>query len=339
MAWWIMLAVFGNFVLSGASLLDKKILGRISPPAFLALSELMWLPVLVCVALLSPLFPLAQPFFGQGFALVFPGWNLLFVQALIPGLSVSISAWFYFRAMRMMIPSRVVMLGLMTSACCAAGVGMVIRGKFFMPFEIAAFGLLLSGGLLASFLLYEKDPRHSIGNFRSGFYDVICAGIGWGIYPSLLHSLGEKMPWLSVFFWQNVAGILFALVLCAWYRTVIRECRDAFRRAVISGDSNEPMPFRFLHYFGYTKLLGLCGGYALAFAAIVAPLGNEAFIPAFGGIRYATMYCYEHLCIGLGAGERMRLLATFRILILLVAVALLAGGIFILALYAPQKGA
>lgn len=336
---WILLAVFGNLVLSGASLLDKKILGQISPVAFLALSELMWLPVLAGVVLLSPLFPFAQPFFGEGFLLVFPGWNFLLLRALVPGLCLSAAFWFSSRAMSVMIPSRVIMLGLVASSCSAALIGMLVRGRMFALFELVAFGLLLGGGWLASFLLYEEDPLRSVGNFQSGFWDIMAAGLLWGMYPSFLDGIKNDLPWLSIFFLQNVAGISFAIILCLIFRTAIYECRNIFRRAMVSGGSVEPSPFHFLRYFGITKLLGFCGGYSLAFAMLAAPIGSAAFVPAFGGVRYATAFCWEHFRVGRNFRERIRLLMALRMLILLVAVALLAGGIFILALHAPQKGA
>lgn len=340
---WILLAVFGNLVLSGASFLDKKIVGRISPYAFLALSELIWVPVLVGAALLSPWFPLAQPFLGhrlgQGLALVFPGWNFLFVKALCAGWCVSAAFLFYTRAMRVMIPSRVVMLALISSSCSAAIIGMALRGRLFALSELAAFGLLLSGGWLASFLLYEEDPMRSVGDFRNGFLDIMVAGLFWGMYPSFLDSLKKDLPWLSIFFWQNVAGIMFAVIVCLVFRSAIHECRDIFRRVAVSGGSAESPPFRLIRYFGITKFLGLCGGYSLAFAMLSAPLGSAAFVPAFGGVRYAAAFCWEHLRMGRNFRERICLLLTIRMLILLVAVFMLAGGVFILALYAPQKGA
>lgn len=338
MAGWILLAVFGNIVLSGASLLDKKILGRISPVAFLALSELMWLPVLAGVVLLSPLFPFAQPFFGKGFLLIFPGLNFLLLKALVPGLCLSAAFWFSARAMSVMIPSRVIMLGLVASSCSAALIGMLVRGRMFALFELVAFGLLLGGGWLASFLLHEEDPLRSVGDFQSGFWDIMVAGLLWGMYPSFLDGLKKDLPWLSIFFWQNVAGIMFAIVLCLVFRSAIYECRNIFRRVAVSGSSAESPPFRLIRYFGITKLLGFCGGYSLAFAILVAPLGSAAFVPVFGGVRYAAAFCFEHLRMGRNFRERIRLLATFRMLILLIAVLLLAGGIFILALHAPHKG-
>lgn len=342
MAGWILLAVFGNLVLSSASFLDKKILRHMSPAAFLAISELMWLPVLVGVVLLSPLFPLARPFlwqeFGQGLALVFPGWNFLFLKTLLAGLCVSAAFLFYTRAMRLMIPSRVIMFGLVASSCSAALIGMLVRGRMFALFELVAFGLLLGGGWLASFLLYEEDPMRSVGDFRSGFFDIMVAGLFWGMYPSFLDNIKNDLPWLSIFFWQNVAGIMFVVVLCLVFRSAMYECRDIFRRVAVLGDSAESPPFRLIRYFGITKLLGLCGGYSLAFSMLAAPFGSAAFVPVFGGIRYAAAFCWEHFRIGRNFRERIRLLTTPRMLILFIAVFLLAAGIFILALHAPQKG-
>lgn len=341
MAAWILLAVFGNLTLSGASFLDKKIVGKISPSAFLVFSEWLWIPVLVGAAFLSPLFPLVQPFLGErlgpGLALVFPGWNFLFIKTLSAGWCVSAAFLFYTRAMRVMVPSRVVMLGLVASSCFAAVIGMLARGKVFAPFELMAFGLLLSGGWLASFLLYEEDPLRSAGSFRSGFWDIMSAGFFWGLYPSLVDALKKDLPWFSFFFWQNFAGIVFAFCLCLVSRSVFRECRNAIRSASVSGESAGSPSFRLWRYFGFTKLLGLFGGHSLAFAMIFAPAGKAAFIPAFGGIRYAAAFCYEHFRTGHSARERIRLLATPRMLILLAAAAFLAGGIFILALYAPQN--
>jgi hypothetical protein len=339
-ALWILLAIFGNLVFSGASFLDKKVVGRISPYAFLALSELALLPVLIGIALLSPWFSLAQPFLGQrlgqGLELVFPGWNFLFVKSLLAGLSVSAAFLFYARAMRMMVPSRVVMFGLVASSCSAAGIGMLVRGRMFTPLELAAFGLLLGGGWLASFLLYEEDPLRSAGDFKSGFWDIMIAGFFWGLYPSLVDNLKKDLPWFSLFFWQNFAGVIFALFLCLIFRSVVRECKDAVLRAMVSEEGSQQQSFRLLRYFVCAKLLGIFGGYSLAFAMIFAPVGKAAFVPVFGGVRYAAAFCWEHFRAGRGIGERIRLLATFRMLILLVAAAMIAGGIFILALYAKQ---
>lgn len=336
---WILLAVFGNIVLSGASFLDKKVLGQISPIAFLALSELMWAPILAAVVLFSPLFPFAQKFFGSEFALVFPGWTFLLFQALLPGFCLSAAFWFSARAMSIMIPSRVIMLGLVASSCSAALIGMLVRGRMFALFELVSFGLLLGGGWLASFLLYEEDPLRSVGDFQSGFWDIMIAGLLWGMYPSFLDGIKKDLPWLSLFFWQNVAGIIFAVVLCLIFRTAMHECRNIFRRAMVSGGSVGPSPFHFLRYFGTAKFFGFCGGYSLVFAMLLAPLGSAVFVPVFGGVRYVTAFCFEYLRMGRNFRERIRLLMTIRMLILLVAVFLLAGGIFILALHAPQKGA
>ncbi len=333
---WILLAVLGNVALSGASLLDKTILYRLSATAFLVLSELVWVPIIGVALLLSPTFPFFQKFFGPGFSLVYPDGQIL-MEALVPGWCAILSLFFYYRAMRVMIPSQLLMIAFVVSSLTAALLGMKIRGIPFASFEWLAFILLLGGGWLASFLLYARDAKERNQIISPGFYDIFISGVGFGTYAVLLHNSGKNIPWLSVFFWQGVAGIsVTALFLFFSFSKTWKELRDVFLGGASEDSGSPTFSLQFLGTFGLNKLLGFGGVYAVNFATI---LGNAAFIPAFGGVKYVVTFCYEHLRGGYGFWGRFRLMFTLRMFFMLIAAALMTLGILILAFHAPRGGA
>ncbi|MDO8600486.1 MAG: hypothetical protein Q7R73_02590 [bacterium] len=296
MGWiWIGFAAVSHLVGSGATLLDKELLKKISPRVFFVISEVMWLPLL--------LFPLFFDAWNARVASRMGTWALLYypasfeqwMVALRPGWCGSLSLLLMYYAVGWGAPSRVIMAIGIAKPIMVVSASFFFLGRIFSGAELLALFFLITAAWFAGFSLVFQSASGVETKSRASLFLALGAGAGFGLYAFWFNQ--SPFSFLMAVYWQCVGQLcIMALVsffsikaVWAWLReqTVELSLHRTTKHA-----PQERVPFsRFIRLYVVNKVLGLASVFMLS---IAIKNGDAVYVSSLDGVKYLASFFQEY---------------------------------------------
>lgn len=293
---WILLGAFGHMLGSGATLLDKELLKKISPRVFFVISEIPWLFLLLALPFMDIWNARVASFAGSWALFRYPASPQELMIMARPGVCVAVAVLFLYNATRRDVPSRVVMTIGIAKPVAAAAVSVLWLGRIFSGWEAVAFLLFLAAAWLAGVSLFRGAvSRMEEGSLLSFAY-ACAAGAGFGLHGLWWQQSVRASSFVSAFYWQSVGqmcmGVLVLSVsvrpVVTWLSNQIDEARRHHERQ--DAESEQPLK-RFLRIFAANKVFGIA---SVSIVSCALAYGDAVFVSSLDGVKYLTVFFNEY---------------------------------------------
>lgn len=298
MGWiWIGCAAVSHLVGSGATLLDKELLKKISPRLFFVMSEVMWLPLLLFLLFFDAWNARIASFIGAWAFLYYPVSFEQWIIALRPGWCASFSIFLLYCAIRRGTPSRVVMAVGVAKPVVAAAVSAFWLGRAFSGLELFALFFLLAAAWSAGFSLFSGAISHDETHPRTSLFWALASGIGFGLHAIWWHqSAKDTFPLFTALYWQGIGQLCVMAVVLAFsvrpVRAWMHERRKEFLVRHKSNTNKGKESFvHFVRLYIANKTLGLT---SVGMSSIAIAYGDPVFVSSLDGVKYLASFFNEY---------------------------------------------
>lgn len=293
---WILLAAFGHMLGSGATLLDKELLKKISPRVFFVISEIPWLCVLLFLPFAEIWNARVASFAGSWALFRHPVSMWEWIIMLRPGVCAAVSVLFLYGATRRDAPSRVVLTIGIVKPVAAAAVSVFWFGRIFSGREIVALLLFLAAAWSAGVLFFRRTASLPEEGTLFSLACACAAGAGFGLHILWWKQAVDSSSFVTASYWQSIGQVSVAAIVFLFsvrpVMTWISEQVWGMQRSSHHAVPNIKQPFRrFLRLFAANKAFGIA---SVSMVLCAGAYGDPVFVSSFDGAKYLTAFFNEY---------------------------------------------